>query len=495
MILSIMDDESADYQKTSFARNLFKKDSTRFKRYIESTTVHGVVHIFIGKSIVRKLFWLILILGSTTGCLYNCIDRIRLLASKPTATTITIDRRQDIIFPAVTICNLNMLNRDYLEALNLGHLVQRALVGEEESFCTNELNNIPHLPNITYQEFFLLGKEKLADFIVDCEYLGKNCSVDMATFVPTFTRLGVCYTFNSGFGGRKIHTTNGTGARLGLRLILNVSQSQYAASPNLDAGVKIAVHRQSEPPEPDDQGIGIPTGRNAFINVRQLNIIDKTGRSCISKEEVSDLNFLQEDFNYSSSACANDCFYTQIANACSCVLSEEYTPDREPFKAHPLCTIRDMCCVLAQQTIAISCRCLPSCNSTFYELTNSYSTFPATPFARDSLENAGDDLLMANIFYESLSIEEQTTLFSYNMVSLLSDIGGQLGLFLGISIISLLEFLFWVIDETKDRCFGVSEKRLKDILCREKAKKYLESNDSLTTGKDQKYYGMNSDRH
>lgn len=488
-----MDESTASVHKSSFARNLLKKDSTRFKRYIESTTVHGVVHIFIGKSIIRKVFWFFLIIASTTGCLYNCIDRIRLLASKPMATTITIDRRQDIIFPAVTICNLNMLNRDYLEALNLGHLVQRVLVGEDQSVCTSELNNITNLPNITYQEFFFLGKEELANFIADCEYLGKNCSVDTDTFVPTLTRLGICYTFNSGFAGREVRTTNGTGARLGLRLILNVSQSQYAASPNLDAGVKIAVHRQSEPPEPDDQGIGIPTGRNAFINVRQLNIVDETGRSCVSKEQVSDLNFLQEDFNYSSSACANDCFYTQIANACSCILSEEYSPDREPFMSHPLCTIRDMCCVLAQQTIATSCHCLPACNSTFYELTNSYSTFPATSFARDSLENAGDDLLMANIFYESLSIEEQTTLFSYSVVSLLSDIGGQLGLFLGISIISLLEFLFWVIDETKDRCFGVSERRLKEILCREKAKEDLESTDSLTIGKDQKYYGMKSD--
>ena len=459
-------DEVGSVQRASFAKRLFKKDCTRFKKYIESTTAHGVVRIFIGKSLLRRIFWLFIVFASTSGCLYNCSDRIRFLSSKPTATTITVDRRQNVIFPAVTICNLNMLRRDYLESLNLGNLPQLVLLLQDEStdFCNDELSNITDLPNITYQQFLFSGKLELENFIVGCEYLGRDCAIDLDSFVPTLTRLGVCYTFNSGLRGRQILTTNGTGARLGLRLVLNVSQNQYGASPNFDAGVKVAVHHQSEPPQPDDQGIGIPTGRNAFIGIKQLNIIDETERNCITEEQVYNFSFIQQNTVYSSSACANDCFHAQIANACNCTLSEY-----DQWASIPLCLIRDACCVLAQQTIAISCHCLSACNTNVYELTNSYSTFPASLFARDYLLDAGDDLLTANIFYESLSIIEQTTSFSYGVISLLSDIGGQLGLFLGISIISLFEFLFWVADEIKDRSLGVSEKLLKKLLCREKA--------------------------
>lgn len=485
-----MEKNSDSVRTSSFANRLFNKDCSRFRSYIEATTAHGVIHIFIGKSYIRRAIWLVIVLASASGCLYNCIDRIRFLASKPTATAITLDRRQEINFPAITICNLNMLRRDYLEELGLVAIVQPILINADDGLaaCVHDLRSISDLPNITYQQLFLEGKHELENLIIACNYLGRNCSIDFNTFVPTLTRLGVCYTFNSGFDGRRVLTTTGTGARLGLRLLLNISQSQYAASPNLDAGVKIAIHRQSEPPEPDDQGIGIATGTNAFINIRQLNIIDKTGASCNSKEQVSELNFLQKDFNYSAAACANDCFYTQIARACNCVISDEFAADREPYNTFPLCRVRDMCCVLAQQTTAVSCSCLPSCNSTFYQLTSSYSSFPANFFATEGLVDPGNNLLTANIFYESLSITEQVTSSSYDVVSLLSDIGGQLGLFLGISIISLIEFLFWLLDEMKDRCIGVSESKLKNMFSREKYKD-MENSSSSTVEKSQ-YYGM-----
>lgn len=488
-----METTGSSVQTPSLARRLFSKDCSRFKRYIESSTAHGVVHIFIGKSYIRRSIWLLIVLASTSGCLYNCVDRIRFLASKPTATTITLDRRQEIDFPAVTICNLNMLSREYLESLDLQFIVQRILLDADEGLdsCISSLNNVSNLPNITYQQIFEEGKQKLESLIIACNFLGRNCSVDFENFVPTLTRLGLCYVFNSGFDGRQVLTTNGTGARLGLRLLLNISQNQYAASPNLDAGVKIAIHRQSEPPEPDDQGIGIPPGRNAFINIRQQNIIDKTGASCNSEDQVSQLNFLQHDFNYSAAACANDCFYTQIARACNCVISNEYPADRQPFTSIPLCRSKDMCCVLAQQTTAVSCPCLPSCNSTFYQVTSSYSSFPANFFATKGLVDPDNNLLTANIFYESLSITEQVTSSSYDVVSLLSDIGGQLGLFLGISIISLIEFVFWLVDETKDRCFGVSETKLKSLLRREKKRSDVESSGTSSVDKSQ-YYSMNT---
>lgn len=482
-------------QRSPFLKRLFKRDCTRFKRYIEATTAHGVVHIFIGKSYIRRVLWLIIVLASASGCLYNCVDRIRFLAGAPTATAITLDRRQEINFPAVTICNLNMLRRDYLEELGLIDIVQQILISAEEGLdtCNQSLSRVSNLSNITYKELFIEGKDALESLIIGCNYLGKNCSADYATFVPTLTRLGICYVFNSGFDGREVLTTTGTGARLGLRLLINISHSQYAATPNLDAGVKVAIHRQSEPPEPDDQGIGVPTGTNAFINIRQLNIVDDTGASCNPKDQVSELNFLRQEFNYSAAACANDCFYTQIAHACNCVISDEYVADKQPYQSFPLCRVEDMCCVLAQQTTAVSCPCLPSCNSTFYQLTTSYSTFPAQFFATGDLANAGNDLLTTNIFYESLSITEQVTSSSYNVVSLLSDIGGQLGLFLGMSVISLMEFFFWVVDETKDRCLGVSERNIKTLFCRRKNNEDIESSGSaLKCVNNHQYYTMTS---
>ena len=48
--------------------------------------------------------------------------------------------------------------------------------------------------------------------------------------------------------------------------MLNVNQSEYALG--ADAGVLLAVHKQSEPPLVDDEGIAVPTGRHAFIGIK-----------------------------------------------------------------------------------------------------------------------------------------------------------------------------------------------------------------------------------
>lgn len=73
----------------NYCEQLLRKDDTIFRRiseYIDNTTTHGVVRIFSGKSIIKRLFWLLVVLVASAGCLYNCIDRIRFLASAPTST-------------------------------------------------------------------------------------------------------------------------------------------------------------------------------------------------------------------------------------------------------------------------------------------------------------------------------------------------------------------------------------------------------------------------
>ena len=99
-----------------------KNDSRKFMKYIESTPTHGVVHIFTGKSIIRRLFWLLIVLVAAGYCLYNISDRIRYLSSNPTSTTTSLVQQASLEFPAVTICNLNSVKRSYLETVDVSAL-------------------------------------------------------------------------------------------------------------------------------------------------------------------------------------------------------------------------------------------------------------------------------------------------------------------------------------------------------------------------------------
>ena len=479
----------------TWKERLLKKDASTFKKYVESTTAHGVVRIFKGKSIIRRLFWLIIVLTAAGGCLYNISDRIRFLISEPTSTTISVTRKNTLTFPAVTVCNLNSLRFGVLEERNLTNLIQSAifLVTEVDAqSCEVEESQSDNLSRIIYEELVIQARHKVEELIEECFFAGKPCGNLTEVFEPVFTNLGICYTFNSA-KIQPLLQSRGTGQRQGLQLLVNVNQLEYATP--TDAGVKVAIHTQSEPPLPDDQGIGVPTGRNAFISIKEQSIVDKTGRSCNSPDDLSNLNFLQGEYDtYSESACLVDCIHSSIADNCECISARSfYSPDTARYSQLPNCTLEEVCCLVNELISPSECNCPAACSSVSYETTVSYSYFPAEYISQSFATIFGipvdvfpTNFLEVSVYFESLNIETQTTSSAYSFVALLSDIGGQLGLFLGVSVISIMEFGTWVVDEIKNRVFGISEEKMKNNLCCSKCQQKLqiESNDSVVIAPD-----------
>ena len=301
-----------------------------------------------------RLFWLFVVLLAVGVCLNNIIERGMHLASRPTATTLSKDREQNLSFPAVTICNLNQVKRseiaklgqDIVQVIDIlpasGPVVcnysDNLFSGDGSLFNTDEIN----LRDILYQ-----ARHLPETLIQTCSFAGETCAPE--DFKPVLTRLGYCYMFN----GRQTNsrTTLGTGVRHGLSLVLNIEQNEYIVN-NGDAGVKIAIHGQNEPAEPDENGLGVPPGSNAFISLQKRVIEDNSGsrRSrCRKADDTEQFNFLHEQFSYSTSACLIDCFYTNITKECKCIEANvEYPPQSSQFSNIRNCSgsTDDLCCVL-----------------------------------------------------------------------------------------------------------------------------------------------------
>ncbi len=442
--------------------------------------------MFSGKSVIRRLFWLVIVLGATTGCLYNISNRIIYLAGGPTATTLSLERQDNLTFPAVTICNLNQFRRDAVNSIHpeLGNVLRSVLyvdsLNASETFVCDLairycVNNNADLANLSLDSISFIGRETYDDFIKICLFAGKKCNE--SHFIRFGTDVGYCFQFNSHYQEPLFEAVS-TGTRAGLYVAINVNQSQYIGSSSFDAGVKVVVHTQSEPPRPEDTGVGVPPGTNAFIGVRQRNVIDNTQRDCVPRSDTSGFYFLSDEFDYTFASCHFDCLLRNIAEQCYCL----YEPTNSTVYQHlPLCTLVDICCVVEQQRLTIDCRCLAACNTTDYQLFNSYSAFPAqyaTPGFEEDLAivntSLQDNVLSVNVFFETLNIETQATNYAYGFVALLSDIGGQLGLFLGVSVISIMEFGTWIIDEVKNRLFGDETK----LCCCCKQKQTIEGNET-----------------
>ena len=84
--------------------------------YLEVTTIHGLRYLMECKTIMEKLFWLLIIclsFGYSTYIIQSFFDENE---SKPILTTIETSLVQDVPFPAITIrYNLHQIRKNFMQ--------------------------------------------------------------------------------------------------------------------------------------------------------------------------------------------------------------------------------------------------------------------------------------------------------------------------------------------------------------------------------------------
>lgn len=174
-----------------------------------------------------------------------------------------------------------------------------------------------------------------------------------------------------------------------------------------------------------------------YIGMRQIDLIDKT--QC-RRENINQKLSFPNYTSYSPSLCESECLYTFVADQCKCAETMLYTPVSTRYDQRE-CKLPDICCeVEAFFSVNDHCDCSPKCKTISRALTISSST------------NA-KDLFGVNIFYDSLILETRETTDTYTPWSLISDIGGNTGLFLGFTLLSGVELLMLVVGLIKDCCY------------------------------------------
>ena len=428
-------------------------------KWLDMTSVHGIVHIFKNESLIRRLIWAFIFLLAAAYCIYNIADRGSYFDSRPSATTVSVTTNQSLAFPAVTICNFNPVDRVIAEPLGLTDLLQFYYdpytyiitrssndVGEFDEFCQGLVNR-SSAASILLRDLYTVGAITIYESNLLCNFDVSFCENE--DFIPVMTNLGLCYSINA--NETKFYAQS-TGARSGLRMFYDIRQSnQYIASFDGTAGVKVAIHSEDTLPEPDELGIAIQPGKSAYISVTAHKIDDQTGNGCTNPSKA--LTYFP-NYKYSVSSCRANIIADNIVKNCSC-LSPVSTLTGSNIRN---CTVADLCCIWQTLYLARTdfSSCIPSCQRTVYSTSVSYGQFPddmATRSIQQGLnvtqERITSDFLKINIYYEELSVTNVVTSFSYTFTALLSDIGGQLGLFLGASVISMLEIGLLLFDILK----------------------------------------------
>ena len=430
----------------------------RLKKFGDNSSLSAAVYEFKSKSIIKRLLWGLIVILAIAG--FCCITglSIKMLIDEPISTSITEMRQDELEFPAVTVCSLSFLDSAVLSNSVVNQLIALFTAGQPPNVpplteCISIANKITSDTGIDigFGNLILdLAKNDLISLIEQCFFEGNNCTNDLK-IVNTIS--GVCFTFNGPNKTAKSLNVQGTGVLNGLRL--QIGNGYQAFTLNNNYGFKVIVHNRDEPPRPESEGVVVGLGNSLNVGMKQVTSTDKTqfysGQDCVTNLDNPSNNLTFSEYSsYSRSLCLNDCFYTHIANKCQCVEREFYTPVQSPYTEMRDCGLTDICCeVYTFRTLKNSCNCPLKCKTVDRTLTTSSAT------------NEHHERVGIHVYYESLVTEVRVTTDSYTPWSLVSDIGGNTGLFLGFTLLTIGEVLLLVLGLFSDCCCSSCKKRFK----------------------------------
>ena len=289
-----------------------------------------------------------------------------------------------------------------------------------------------------------------------------------------------------------------------IRVLPGLHESRSPVSAN--EGVRVVIHPPGTIPFPFTEGFDVPPGFSASFGIRPRRIkrIGQPHGNC------TDQNPFGENLSsrYRVMTCQKMCLQRHVILECGC--KDKSLPDVPGLNASPCRNADDFpdSCMLNATEVCLNmffklnqsiqcirntkdavtknssimeyCRCFPPCDELFYDVSYSLSKWPAsgyegdaayfdvffiesfkdrfintpkfnmvdTHFSIDNRETAMKDFARLNVYIADSNVILTQEEEDYSSTQLVSDIGGQLGLWIGISIITLAE----VLELTCDLC-------------------------------------------
>ncbi|PFX31908.1 Acid-sensing ion channel 5 [Stylophora pistillata] len=255
--------------------------------------------------------------------------------------------------------------------------------------------------------------------------LDSRCSNE--DFLPTVTELGLCFTFNSGQNGKEIRKVSRSDSAWELHVELDLHLDDHLAG-FLSEGIFVIIH---------DQGVYINSADTVLVapgSYVRINVKRKVYRNKKRpyETECTDSKRLAGFPKYDSDGCYEECLSNTTAKKCGCRLPS---------------------LVGSELISGTQCECPLACDVVKYETKTSAAAYP-NPSLINYLKMKGVDktddylrknLIMLEVGYTSVSYEHFKQTAQYDSTALMGEIGGTLGLFLGCSAVTVIEFVDFAI--------------------------------------------------
>ena len=469
------------------------------KKNLTNEMASGFMKIFETKQTPIKLFWAISLLLSISLSSYLIVESFISYFNYEVSTTSRTLFETPTLFPKVTICNYNPFTTAY--ALDFLKQVNREIAPDFDFFATetesNKSTSIAFLKEVAYQIYGLAASKmlnknfsnaerkklghSLEDIMYNCYFNNEPCSG--SDFIWKFDRFyGNCYIFNSGFDdhGNRIELKKSliAGSQFGLKLEMyaNFNQNLNKINSPFGPAIYVRIENSSAPNGGDTfNGIQLATGFITYVSVDRefkFNLAKPYSNCDISPDDTLSSNSFRSDlfrlivdspYEYKQEMCLYQCLQAKIIENCNCtnpLFTSLFTGARECETEYENNCMNGLFRAKIL-TDYIREKCLPvcplECNTTEYKASLSLARLVGDTYAYFINENANlisdfdnktvsgeqasKSFVHMRMSYDSLSYTLTTESPKVDLVSLLSSIGGTLGLFLGVSALSLCEII------------------------------------------------------
>ncbi|XP_077984582.1 acid-sensing ion channel 2-like [Glandiceps talaboti] len=447
----IVDMSTGDVKENRFSR--FKRHHKeasfmmreRFDEFANDTTLHGMKYAVNSKyGCFRRVIWSMIVLGMISVFSVQTVRAFLRYTSYEISTVINMNYVTDMDFPAITICNYNQYRKSAVNTTGEKFLKLLYPTSGNESITKSIDWDLYNVSGINMTAIALDSAHRKEQMVEWCQWkLSEECGP--MNFTQVITDFGVCYTFNDQTPPLKVWQS---GTSSGLFLRLNVEQYEYTNNENTGAGFRILVHPQGQSPMVRQLGFAASPGYETLVSMRytKLSSLPAPFPSKCSSQKLKYYD------TYSRTACIAECLSDEVVKECGCRkvtqpgIVETCDPRGQVECVEPM--LKNL------SRLGKFCDCPTPCDQSVFE-TKVSSTYWPSDYILQQLEEEfnltnAESFVRKNFldlwfYFEELSFEEVDQVESYSSSSLQSDIGGFLGLFLGASLITVSEFLDFIL--------------------------------------------------
>ncbi len=389
---------------------MFKQAQKSMTKLVLVSTAYGIPNVFRSNRIFNKIFWLIFLLISTAMASVYIYRGIMAYYNYEVVTLIKQDYGQPTEFPAITFCSLKLY---HFENKSLNELIEVASFGYDYGIADNISNHLE---------------------LVNTSSIGK------------------CYRFNSGLNlySESIPIKQST---------FGGQFDSFSLAINAPDGLAVWIHNKSSPPTIElgsgdgNDPINILPGFQTNLAIEKIveQKLEEPYNHCLQNVSMFQRNKTVIDYikakghSYTQIKCLELCFDLDYItrNPCNCTnvtIGNVWSACWLDFES----SVINSCTFMSkrnfyQQDVKEYCSlyCPLECDSVSFSV--QINTFKALFFT-------DPNVAYFKIFYRSLKytlITQKPKMLPFDVIS---NVGGTLGLFVGLSFVSLFEITEMVIE-------------------------------------------------